>query len=58
MKTYNEYKNIAREKAITYQLEASEKSLFWSDFADIEVYFGKIAKRYGLIKEFKENGII
>lgn len=29
-----------------------------SEMAEFYEYFSKLAKRYGLIKEFKENGII
>lgn len=31
---------------------AIEKAQFWQD------YFTKLAKRYGLVKEFRENAII
>ena len=29
-----------------------------SDLADFSAYFEKLGKCYGLVKEFKENGII
>lgn len=58
MKTYKERKNAAREIAITYQQETSEKSLSWEEINIIDEYFRKIAKQYGLIQEFRENGII
>ena len=57
--TLNKYqvgKAAAREKAINYSLENNNFSYY--ELAKISDYFYKIAKRYGLIKEFKENGII
>ena len=58
MKTYQEKKEEARDKAIAWQLEASEKCLSYAELAEVGEHFAKLAKRYGLIKEFKENGII
>ena len=58
MKTYQERKEEAREQAIIWQLEASEKCLSYAELAEAGEHFAKLAKRYGLIKEFKENGII
>ena len=58
MKTYQERKEEAREQAIIWQLEASEKCLSYTELAEAGEHFAKLAKRYGLIKEFKENGII
>lgn len=58
MKTYKERKEEAREQAIIWQLETSEKCLSYEELAEAGEYFAKLAKRYGLIKEFKENGII
>ena len=55
---YEILKEQAREKAINWQLEASEKCLSYAELYDAGEYFTKLAKRYGLIKEFKENGII
>lgn len=48
----------AREKAIEWQIEASEKCLSYAELYEASEHFYKLAKRYGLIKEFKENGII
>lgn len=58
MKTYKERKEEAREQAIIWQLEASEKCLSYAELAEAGEQFAKLAKRYGLIKEFKQNGII
>lgn len=57
-KTYKEKKNAVQEMAITYQQKASQKSTSWEEINRIDEHFRKIAKQYGLIQEFKENGII
>lgn len=58
LKTYKQKKAEARQKAIETQAEASEKNLSWWDCCHLSQYFESIAKRYGLIKEFKKNGLI
>lgn len=55
---YNKGKAKAIDEAIEWQREASEKCLSYSELYEAGEYFTKLAKRYGLIKEFKENGII
>ena len=57
-KTYQERKNKAREEAIEWQRDFENHNYYWSELADWGEYFTKLAKRYGLTKEFKENGII
>lgn len=57
-KTYKELKEEAREKAIDWQLEFSQKDHYMSEYAYWEEKFTKLGKRYGLLKEFRENGII
>ena len=58
MNKYQQAKERARQKAINTQQHFSENSYSMSDLADFSEYFEKLGKRYGLIKEFKENGII
>lgn len=58
MKTYRERKNEARKLAIEWQLGLSEKCLAYGDLADEQEYFTKLGKKYGLLTEFRENGII
>lgn len=58
MSNYQTQKARARDKAIEYQLTASEKQYSYYELYQLGEYFIKLAKRYGLIKEFKENGII
>lgn len=59
MNEYQKRKARAREKAIQFQYNISKGVLYsWYDIWNIQNYFSKLAKRYGLIKEFTENGII
>lgn len=54
---YNELKERARQKAIDWQLKASEKDYSFHDLVRFGEYFQRIGKRYGLLNEFRENGI-
>ena len=58
MKTYQESKELAREQAIEFQSTFNDHSYSWGELAALTSYFEKLGKRYGLLKEFKENGII
>ena len=57
MKNYQQKKEDAREKAISWQLKASEERTSYYDLAKIGEYFYKIGKRYGLLREFRTNAI-
>jgi hypothetical protein len=56
--TYQEKKADAREKAINFQQVFSECDFSYSEIIEYQDYFLKQGKRYGLLKEFRENGII
>ena len=58
MSIYQKGKARAIDKAIEYQHNASEKQYSYGELYEFGEYFSKLAKRYGLIKEFRENGII
>lgn len=58
MNKYQQAKERARQAAINIQQLFSENSYSMSDLAYFAAYFEKLGKRYGLVKEFKENGII
>lgn len=61
MKTYKDRKEIARQKAIEWTEEyfTSENapSISWGELIEWGNHFRKLGKRYGLLKEFRENGI-
>ena len=56
--TYQEKKADVREKAIDFQQVFSECDFSYSEIIEYQNYFQKQGKRYGLLKEFRENGII
>lgn len=56
--TYAEKKNRARELAIDWQLDFGNHDYSWGELAYFSAYFERLGKRYGLIGEFRENGII
>ena len=53
-----ESKQDARDIAIQWQQWQAEQALSWDDMAFYEDYFYRLARKNGLIKEFRENGII
>lgn len=57
MNKYQKNKTRIEEEARTWQLEFSEHNYSWGELAEWGDYFRKMGKRYGLLKEFKENGI-
>ena len=57
MNKYQRRKERAREQAIEWQHTAPE-DLSYGESADVADYFQRLAKRYGLTAEFRENGII
>jgi hypothetical protein len=59
-KPISEIKTIeeAREIAIVWQNWFSEHSLAYSELNEWQQYFLTLAEKFGLVEEFKENGII
>jgi hypothetical protein len=60
LKPLNKIKNKeeARQIAVEYQFWASNQSLSYSELATYGHYFELLGRKFHLIKEFKENGII
>lgn len=58
MKSYQERKENARNKAIEWQQDFENHNYSYGELAAWTEYFKKLARRYGLIEEFTENGII
>ena len=56
-KTYAEKKQEVREKAIEFQ-RIDEGGLSYGEYALIAEYFETYGKRYGLMREFKNEGIL
>ena len=52
-------KEQARQYAIEWQQWANKRKIFYtSELYEWEQYFTKLGRKFGLLKEFKENGII
>lgn len=56
--SYQERKEKLRNEAIQWQNDFSEGDHYMSEYAEWGSYFEKMGKRYGLLREFRENGII
>ena len=55
--TYAERKENARQIAIDWQLNESDYPYSYGGMALLTNYFYRLGKRYGLLKEFRMNGI-
>lgn len=58
MKTYKQRKDAARDAAIELQIKLSNDKMSWQEVAEICTALYKGGKRYGLLTEFRENGLI
>lgn len=58
MNTYQKAKESARNKAIEWQLDFNNHNYSYEELACYTEYFEVLARRYGLVKEFRRNGII
>ena len=62
MKLYNIYrikdKQKARDCAIKWQHWASKHNLSFFEMVEWTTYFYTLARKFGLVREFRENGII
>lgn len=56
-KTYQERKGCLEDIAIDYSNHFASLSWSYGELAEICDWFYKNGKRYGLLEEFKENGI-
>ena len=57
MNAYQKKKAAAREKAIAWQERFAELSPSWEELAIAQSVFEQLGRRYGLLTEFRENGI-
>ena len=57
-KTYQERKANLEDKAILWSHAGSVAPWSYGELADIQGFFETNGKRYGLLKEFRENAII
>jgi hypothetical protein len=54
---YQKRKAEVREEAIEWQVDFSEHNYSYGELAYYGDYFERLGKRYGLLREFKENAI-
>lgn len=56
---YNKRKEMLRDEAMDFIRSFNEeKTWSYDGLYDAQQYFEKMGKRYGLLEEFRENGII
>lgn len=58
MTNYQIRKAAARDAAIMAQQEAAEQSPSYGEIAETADRLERLARRFGLLREFRENGII
>lgn len=58
MTTYKTRKDAARDAAIMAQQEAAEQVQSWEEVAETADRLERLARRFGLLREFRENGLI
>ncbi len=54
---YEKRKAEVREEAIEWSYDVGNHEYSYGEFAYFEDHFRRLGKRYGLLREFKENGI-
>ena len=54
---YQEMKEKVRQMAIDWQLNDANNNASYMELAEIGNLFYKLGKRFGLLTEFRENGI-
>jgi hypothetical protein len=58
MTTYKTRKAAARDAVIMAQQEAAERVQSWEEVAEAADRLERLARRFGLLREFRENGLI
>ena len=58
MSKYREMQEKTRQEAIEWQLDFEKQDYCWGELQVYQQYFENKARKYGLVKEFRENGII
>ena len=58
MNYYNKKKEELRDEEIQWSYDTSERKMSYYDLMVEQSYFYEQGKKYGLIREFRENGIL
>ena len=56
--TWSDKKEILRDFAIEWQLSFEKFFYSYAELIEYQVFFEEYGKKYGLLREFRENGII
>ena len=54
---YATKKAVARQEAIDWQNDFGNHNYSYEEMQEAAEHFEKLGRRYGLLKEFRENGI-
>ena len=55
---YQKMKEKTRDEAIAWQTAFSEESLSYGELCEMREKLEEKARRYGLLREFAENGVL
>lgn len=58
MSKYQMQKARACDEAVQWQLEFADHNYSYGELVFFQDYFETLSKRFGLVQEFRENGII
>lgn len=58
MNAYRKAQERARNKAVEWQNDFNNHNYSYSELIYYQSYFERLGRRYGLIKEYRENSII
>lgn len=57
MNNYQKGKAHAREMAVEFSLTFGERAWSYAELAEIGEKFSRLGRKFGLLREFHENGI-
>lgn len=57
LRTYSDMKDAARNLAIDWQSDVASVTMSYQTLADWQQVFSDLGRRYGLMREFRDNGI-
>ena len=57
-KTYEDKKVILQSFAVDWQLKNPDMSYTWHDLTEWGAFFEDYGRKFGLLREFRENGIL
>lgn len=58
MNNYQQRKEAARQRAIEWSHVAADHACSYAELLADQALFARLARRYGLTREFRENGIL